>query len=117
MICLTLDSWVKRLGVDIKAVTFVKVDTQGWESHVLEGASALLAQRHIAWQLEFSPRLLARAGVPEHRFFDQLERHFTHFIDLGWRTTPRSRPIGQARKTLSYVGRRFTNLLVYSAGN
>ena len=59
--CLTLDSWVKRLGVDIKAVTFVKVDTQGWESHVLEGASALLAQRHIAWQLEFSPRLLARA--------------------------------------------------------
>ena len=112
--CWTLDSWVARLGVDIHALTFIKVDTQGWESQVLRGASSLLAQPHIAWQLEFSPRLLMRAGSSAAELIAQLEERFTHFIDLAGRTTPRSKPLSHMRDALAYVD-RFTNILVYSA--
>ena len=48
----TLDSWAARLGIDLASVTFVKVDTQEWEAHVLRGAARLLAHNHIAWQIE-----------------------------------------------------------------
>jgi FkbM family methyltransferase len=116
----TLDSWTTSLGVDLSAVTFIKVDTQGWESHVLRGASRLLARRHIAWQIEFSPRLLKQAGASSADLLDQVEAHFTHFIDLGARTTPRARPIAQIRDATAALDRRerrYTDLLLYNAGS
>ena len=116
----TLDSWTSQLAIDIAAVTFIKVDTQGWESHVLRGASQLLARKHIAWQLEFSPRLLKQAGSSSAELLEQVEAHFTHFIDLDARTTPRSRPMSQIREALASLERRerrFTDLLLYSAGS
>jgi FkbM family methyltransferase len=114
----TLDSWVARLGIDPYAVSFVKVDTQGWEADVLRGASRLLALPHIAWQIEFSPRLLKRSRSSAGDVLELLERHFTHFIDLGRTTAPRSRPITFLRDAVAYVERRerrFTDLLVYRA--
>jgi len=39
-----LDTWVRTLGVDMDAVSFVKVDTQGHEAHVLAGAPDLLTR-------------------------------------------------------------------------
>lgn len=116
----SLDSWTTQLGVDIAAVTFVKVDTQGWESHVLRGASQLLARKHIAWQIEFSPRLLKQAGASSDDFLEQVEAHFTHFIDLDARTTPRSRPVSEIREAVASLERRerrYTDLLLYSAGS
>ncbi len=115
----TLDSWTTELGVDLAAVTFIKVDTQGWESHVLRGAGRLLARKHIAWQMEFSPRLLKQAGSSSSDFLDQVEAHFTHFIDLDARTTPRSRPVSDIREALASLERRerrYTDLLLYNAG-
>lgn len=115
----TLDSWTTHLGVDIAAVTFIKVDTQGWESHVLRGARQLLARKHIAWQMEFSPRLLKQAGSSSSDFLEQVEAHFTHFIDLDARTTPRSRPLSEIREgvaSLERRERRYTDLLLYNAG-
>lgn len=94
----------------------MKVDTQGWEADVLRGAPSLLAHPHIAWQLEFSPRMLQRSGSTAADLFALLEKHFTHFIDLGRFTTPRVRPIGQVREDVAYVEqreRRFTDLLLY----
>ncbi len=112
-----LDSWVAARAIDVNAVTFVKVDTQGWEAHVLEGAPGLLARRHIAWQLEFSPSMLKRAGGSAEALLTRLERHFTHFIDLGATTRPRVRPIADIRNAVAYVERRerrYTNLLLYN---
>jgi len=115
----TLDSWTAQLGVDLASVTFVKVDTQGWESHVLRGASRLLARKHIAWQIEFSPRLLKQAGSSSSDFLEQVEAHFTHFIDLDARTTPRARPMSEIREAVASLERRerrYTDLLLYNAG-
>ena len=115
----TLDSWVARLGIDLASVTFIKVDTQGWEAHVLRGAARLLAHTHIAWQIEFSPRLLAQAGSSSADLIERAEVHFTHFIDLGARITPRSKPMSQIREAVAALERRerrYTDLLFYNAG-
>ena len=116
----TLDSWAARMGIDLASVTFVKVDTQGWEAHVLRGAARLLAHKHIAWQIEFSPRMLEQAGSSSADFLVLAESHFTHFIDLRARVTPRSKPISQIREAVAALDRRerrFTDLLFYNAGS
>lgn len=115
-----LDEWMRHVGVEPEAVTFVKVDTQGSEVDVLKGAPALLARRHVAWQLELDPKLLKSAGARVKELFRLLEARFSHFIDLGRdRAGPRSRPIRDLREALSDVGtrRRKTDLLVYHGGN
>jgi len=81
--CSTVDDWCRRLSIDPDLVTYVKVDTQGWEVHVLHGAARLLEYRHIAWQLEVTPHLLAAAGTPASALYDLCAGRFTHFIDLG----------------------------------
>jgi len=43
-------------------VSFVKVDVQGSELHVL-AAPRGARRRHIPWQMEIDPPLLARRGV------------------------------------------------------
>jgi hypothetical protein len=50
---------------------------------VLRGASHLLGYRHIAWQLEIAPYLLAAAGTSTSVLYDLCADRFTHFIDLG----------------------------------
>jgi hypothetical protein len=114
--CLTLDSWVDRCGVDVNALAFVKVDTQGSEADVLRGATKLLSRRHIAWQLEFSPSLLARAGSTAADLIDLIERHFTWFIDVHARTPPRARPISQVRDALGSVS-GFTDVILYNTAD
>jgi hypothetical protein len=50
---------------------------------VLRGAARLLEYRHIAWQLEVTPHLLAAAGTSASALYDLCAGRFTHFIDLG----------------------------------
>jgi FkbM family methyltransferase len=117
--CLTLDTWVERVGIDLSDVAFIKSDTQGWDARVLAGAERVLACRHIAWQIEFSPAMLQRSGTSTEELFTLLERHFTHFIDLRSETGTRIRRISELREALAYVGtetRRYTNVLLYSSG-
>jgi FkbM family methyltransferase len=78
----TLDTWCDELGIDIRQVTFIKVDAQGSELHVLRGASRLLACPHITWQLEVDEALLRSQGDRTDSLFAMLQTHFTHFIDL-----------------------------------
>src|SRR5688572_12961267 len=80
--CLTLDSWIRRLGVSPREVTFVKVDVQGWDAHVLMGAPVLRAQRHIAWQMELSPSQMERANVSVRELCALAEATFTHLQQL-----------------------------------
>jgi len=116
--CLTLDTWVDRMGVDLSDVGFIKSDTQGWDARVLAGAARVLAARHIAWQIEFSPPMLERSGKSAEDLFRLLERHFTHFIDLRREEGARIRGTNELRTSLDHVGsagRRYTNLLLYNA--
>lgn len=115
--CLRLDSWVERLGIDLAEVSFVKVDTQGWEPLVLIGAPGVLTQKHIAWQVEFSPSMLRRSGSSAEKMCELIRASFTHFIDVRGESGPRSRPTSELVAALARVGqgtRSYTNLLLYN---
>jgi FkbM family methyltransferase len=116
--CLTLDTWVDRMGIDLADVAFIKSDTQGWDARVLAGASRVLSQKHIAWQIEFSPAMLERSGRSLDEVYALLQQHFTHFIDLRGESGAHVRPASELRTALAYVGksrRKYTNVLLYSA--
>jgi FkbM family methyltransferase len=111
-----LDSWVRKLGIDASAVCYVKVDTQGFESHVLDGAPDLLARRGIVWELEFAPTILSKAGREPAAVIAQMQAAFTHFIDLnGGAPGPRRRAVTELSEAVAYLERGFTNLLLYHA--
>jgi FkbM family methyltransferase len=100
----TLDSWVARLGVDPRAVSFVKVDAQGSEFHILNGASNLLTFGHIAWQIEVDVPLLSRRGCSSDDLFTVFRRSFTHFVDLNRRAAgPRLRSVADLEAALTYI--------------
>lgn len=113
--CLTVDTWMSRLRVDPDAVTFVKVDVQGSEMRVLQGASLLLARRHAAWQLELDPALLELAGTSLADVCTKAQHHFTHFIDLnGALTGRRRREIADLPEGLAYLGKgERTDVVLY----
>jgi FkbM family methyltransferase len=117
--CTTLDAWVERHGIDLTEVTFVKVDTQGSELHVLSGASRVLAQPHIAWQIEIAPSHLRLAGSNPHTVYQVLTERFSHFVDLNPRATgPRLRTIGDLPAALAYLDAETdaqTDLVLYRA--
>jgi FkbM family methyltransferase len=118
--CRTLDRWVADLGVARESLTFVKVDVQGWEAHVLQGATGLLAARHVAWQLEVDPPLLDEAGSSLGDLLALIERHFTHAIDFN-RLASGDRVIETRRLagTLAYLGdgrAHKTDLVLYHTG-
>ena len=99
-----LDEWVQRLSINPLHVAYVKVDTQGWEVHVLRGASNLLEHHHIAWQLEVSPAMLAAAGTPRSELYDICRDRFSHFIDMDKRAEePRARPTLDLEQALGYL--------------
>ena len=90
----TLDTWAARVGVDLELLTFVKVDAQGSEAHVLQGARDVLQQQQVVWEMEVHPRLLARRGCGRQEFLSALAEYFTHFINLNSHAPgPRVRPV------------------------
>ena len=110
----TLDTWVREAGIDVEAVRFVKVDTQGREGDVLDGAASLLARDHIAWQLEFSPAHLRAAGCQPADLVARLRSAFTHFIDLNAEAAgDRVRSTAALAEALAYLDRSYTNVLFY----
>lgn len=116
--CTTLDNWVERLQVDLAAVTFIKVDVEGFERRVLAGASRVLQCPHIAWQMEVKPAGLRTSGDDSQQLYADLQRAFTHFIDLNRRATgPRVRPTSELSDALGYIEpRQKTDVLLFSEG-
>lgn len=114
----TLDAWVDRVGIDLDAVRFVKVDVQGGEVDVLDGASRVLACRHIAWQVEVDVERLSKRGLSAESLFARLRRFFTHFIDLNRLASgPRLRATRDLAEAMSYVsqpGAGGTDILLFS---
>lgn len=116
--CLTLDTWIGRLGLDLDRVTYVKCDTQGWEGHVLAGASHLLRRKHVVWEMEICPGLLLAAGTELDDLCRVLAGEFRWFCDL--RTSGRgmlSRPTVDLESAVrAAVGRdrTYTNVLLFN---
>jgi FkbM family methyltransferase len=101
---ISLDGWIEKLGVAVEDVSFVKVDVQGSEMAVLRGASRLLQQKHVAWQMEIDPPLLAGRQLKAQDLYDTLAAHFTHFIDLNRQLAgPRVRPTTEMTSALAYI--------------
>jgi len=114
--CVTLDNWVERLHIELDAVTFIKVDVEGYERRVLAGASRVLGCSHIAWQMEIKPAGLRAAGDDPQELYADLQRAFTYFIDLDRRATgQRVRSIGELSDALTYIEpRQKTDVLLFS---
>jgi FkbM family methyltransferase len=111
-----LDEWLPHVGADPRSVSFVKVDTQGFELSVLRGAASLVARSHVAWQIEVDPGLLGRAGASMSDLLAHLGAHFTAFVDIGRAGAGgRWRPTSQIAEALDYVGRdqSKTDVIVY----
>lgn len=120
--CTTLDAWVEERAIDLTDVTFVKVDTQGSEVHVLTGASRVLSAPHIAWQIEVSPVHLRLAGTSSQALYAILTERFTHFFDLNPHAAgDRLRPIADLPGALEYLEQgdddTQTDVVVYRANS
>ncbi len=115
--CCTLDTWVERLGIDLQAVTFVKVDVEGFERRVVGGAQRVLSCRHIAWQMEIKLTGLRAAGDEPEALYADLQRHFTHFVDLNRKAVgPRVRDIAALPEALRYIEPdRKTDVLLFAS--
>ena len=115
--CLTLDAWVDRLQIDLDAVTFIKVDVEGFERRVIAGAHRVLGCPHIAWQMEIKPPGLRDAGDDPQALYADLQQAFTHFIDLTRAAEgPRVRPVSELPAALRYIelaGK--TDVILFSA--
>jgi FkbM family methyltransferase len=115
--CRTLDTWVAQTGIDLDSVTFIKVDVEGSERRVLAGAAGVLARSHIAWQIEVKPSWLRSAGDDPEALYTEVQRWFTHFIDLNKAAAGRRvRPVVELSEALAYIepdGK--TDVLLFSA--
>lgn len=115
--CLTIDTWLAKLGVVPESVSFVKVDTQGWDPHVIAGAPGLLARREIVWQIEASPSMMANAGYSVADLSALVTPHFTHFKELEPADGRGLRPVTELVDLFGAMQgrRRFTNLILLNA--
>ena len=110
----TVDDWIGRLGVLPVDLSFVKVDAQGWNAHVILGARSLLAARHLVWQVEFSPAMMDRSGVTAREFNSLASASFTHFRMMAG--DERERPISDVAEVGAALATdgSYANLLLYS---
>lgn len=78
----TLDDVLGNAHVD-----FMKVDTQGWEAHVLLGMAACIARNraHLGMLIEFAPGLLAQAGCSVADFAQHLLTLDARVFAVEWR--------------------------------
>ncbi len=110
----SLDDWASNNNIDPRAIGFVKSDTQGFEPHVLAGASSLLAVPNIAWQLEVHPRLMDHGGSSIDEFVELVERHFKAYVDL--RDLARGiRPLTHLQQTIDGIT-TYVDIVAFTRG-
>jgi hypothetical protein len=110
---------MERLRIDPALVTYVKVDTQGWESHVFRGATRLLTHPHVVWQIEVQPSL-RESGAPDLALYEFCAAHFTHFVDLDKVATgPRARRTADLPDALAYLvdRKKPTDVILFNASD
>ena len=115
--CCTLDTWVRQLDIDLEAVTFIKVDIEGFERRLMLGAERVLGVPQIAWQFEVKPSGLRAVGDDPAEFYRDLQHAFTHFIDLNRKAAgARVRPVADLPEALRYIEPdQKTDILLFTA--
>ena len=117
--CRRLDTWVREREVNVFLVTFIKCDVEGAELAVLLGAPEVLAHKHIAWQVEFSPATLISQHTAPVDLLALATDRFDYFIDLqGDGSRARCRPTAELKEAVAYVGTAeraaYTNLVLFN---
>ena len=60
----TVDAFVEERAIAPHKISFIKIDVQGYESHVIEGMQHTLdAARRLALSFEYDPHMLEEVGV------------------------------------------------------
>jgi FkbM family methyltransferase len=75
-----LDTVIESGALDATAVSFLWMDVEGHEGHVLAGAGHVL-ERGVPFVMEFCPRHFQRAGRLED-VEDAVRANYTHLLDL-----------------------------------
>lgn len=75
-----LDTIIESGALDASAVSFLWMDVEGHEGHVLAGATRVL-ERGVPFVMEFCPRHFQRAGGIEE-VEHAVREHYTHLLDL-----------------------------------
>ncbi len=104
-----LDDLVAEGKLDPAEVGLVFMDVEGHECHVLEGASSVL-QEDVPLVMELNPKLLRLAGKID-RLGDQLDRHYTHILDLRDDSDPTFVPVDQLGALIDDVEKGATDIL------
>jgi FkbM family methyltransferase len=77
----TLDHLAKDFGQNINSWSLVKIDVEGYEGFVIEGATETLP-RIETLVMEFSPALLKKAGTDPTSILRNLSGHFSHIYRI-----------------------------------
>ena len=79
----TLDHLAKDFGQNINSWSLVKIDVEGYEGFVIEGAKETLP-RIETLVMEFSPGLLNKAGTDPASILRTLSAHFSRIYRIGF---------------------------------
>ena len=78
----TVDEWCAQNG--ISSVSFMKVDVEGFEPAVVDGAGATIEASRPSILLEVEDRHLAKYGREANQFADELRRRWTDYRMYTW---------------------------------
>ena len=78
----SVDAWVKAQGID--RVTFIKIDVEGFEPQVIEGAVATITNDHPSLLLEIEDRHLARYGKDGNSFAESILARWPEYGMYVW---------------------------------
>ncbi|WP_051299438.1 FkbM family methyltransferase [Arthrobacter castelli] len=78
----TIDAWCQ--AHDIDTVSFIKVDVEGFEPKVLDGAAGTIAASHPSLLLEIEDRHTARYGTNGNQFADTIRRRWPEYDMYTW---------------------------------
>jgi FkbM family methyltransferase len=72
-----LDEYLKRIGISIQKVKFIKIDVEGYEYLALQGAGSLLESTPVIFA-EYSPGLLKKSSMDPLQVLNLLYQH--HYL-------------------------------------
>ena len=71
VMCVPLDRFLER-NPDVKKPEFIKIDTEGWELHVLKGCYELLKNSNPVLMMEYAQRNLNLTNTKQSDLYDYL---------------------------------------------
>jgi FkbM family methyltransferase len=76
-----LDDLTRKSGDGSDLWSLVKIDVEGYEAFVIDGAKETLSRTEIL-VIEYSPQLLRKAGVDPASLFEALSNHFSRIFRI-----------------------------------